>query len=202
MDGWYLIAGLGNPGVAYARTRHNAGFMAVDELAKKWSSTWKMEDHFNARISMVAPEGLRCILCQPYTFMNRSGEAVARIVAYYQIALDRLLVIVDDADLPLGELRMRPKGGTGGHHGLESIEKHLGTSEYPRLRLGIGRYPDPKREITDYVLGVISPDEMPVFEQMISRAAEAAACWLKDGIVKAMNQFNGPITGPRQWKPE
>ncbi|MCX8126785.1 MAG: aminoacyl-tRNA hydrolase [Dehalococcoidia bacterium] len=200
MAGWYLIAGLGNPGTAYERTRHNAGFMVVEELAKKWGCTWTVDQRFNVRLCLAAPEGARCVLCQPYTYMNKSGEAVAAVARYYQISLDKLLIIVDDADLPLGELRMRPKGGTGGHHGLESVERHLGTREYPRLRLGIGRRPELGRQITSYVLGEIAEDEVQVFQKMICRAAEAAATWLKDGISTAMNRFNGPMPVPEQKK--
>ncbi|MGC8988844.1 MAG: aminoacyl-tRNA hydrolase [Verrucomicrobiia bacterium] len=204
MEGCYLIAGLGNPGAAYVRTRHNAGFMVVEELAQRWGASWRMEDRFKARICLVAPEGLRCLLCQPCTYMNNSGEAVSAVVRYYQIGLDRLLVVVDDADLPLGELRIRPKGGTGGHHGLESVVQHLGTHDYARLRLGIGRRPEAGRDITNHVLGAISPEEMPAFQGMVQRAADAATCWLKDGIKTAMNRFNGPGAGsvPEQRKTE
>lgn len=196
MEGCYLIAGLGNPGAAYVWTRHNAGFMVVEELAQRWSASWHMETRFNARICSATTDGLRCLLCQPYTYMNRSGEAVSAVARYYQIGLDRLLVVVDDADLPLGELRIRPRGGTAGHHGLESVVQHLGSRDYARLRLGIGRRPERGRDILDHVLGTISPEEMPLFKQMVQRAADAAACWLKDGIKTAMNRYNGPAAGP------
>jgi PTH1 family peptidyl-tRNA hydrolase len=122
--------------------------------------------------------------------MNSSGEAVGPLIAYYQVPLKRVLVVVDDADLPLGELRLRPGGSSGGHHGLESIEQHLGTREFARLRIGIGRQGG-GREIADYVLGRFSPDEMALAEKVLTVAGDQAECWLNAGIQKAMNQFNG-----------
>lgn len=202
MEGWHLIAGLGNPGAAYARTRHNAGFMVVEKLAERWGGSWRMDARFSARICLAAPEGLQCLLCQPQTFMNNSGEAVVALTRYYQISLDRLLVAVDDADLPLGELRLRPRGGSSGHHGLESIEQHVGSRNYARLRLGIGRPQELERQIVGYVLGAFGPEEATRFEGMLARAADAATCWLRDGIKVAMNRFNGPAEVPEQRKIE
>ena len=137
--------------------------------------------------------GHRVLLCQPQTFMNASGEAVGAVVNFYQLPLERLLVAVDDADLPLGEIRLRAGGSSGGHHGLESIEQHLGTREFARLRLGIGRTAG-AREITDYVLGRFDAAEAALMEKVLDRAADQAECWLADGIEKAMNQFNGSLT--------
>ncbi len=196
MEAWYLIAGLGNPGTAYARTRHNAGFVMVDELAKRWGGSWRMEERLSARVLLTAFEGRRCLLCQPQTYMNTSGEAVSALARYYQIGLDRLLVAVDDADLPLGELRLRTRGGTGGHHGLESVEKCLGSRNYARLRMGIGRQPLAGRQIVGHVLGRFGPEEIARFEKLVSRAADAVACWLTAGIKIAMNRFNGPVAVP------
>jgi PTH1 family peptidyl-tRNA hydrolase len=198
MEALYLIAGLGNPGAPYARTRHNAGFMVADRLARRWRSAWRMEDRFRARVSLAEPLGRRCLLCQPQTYMNCSGEAVAAVARYYRVDPGRLLVAVDDADLPLGELRLRPGGGTAGHHGLESVEQHLGTQEYARLRLGIGRRLEDGRQITGHVLGTFGPAEAEVLDRLVQRAAEAAECWLADGIDTAMNRFNGPTVVPEQ----
>ena len=121
MDSWYLIVGLGNPGSRYSATRHNAGFMALDRLADRWSGTWVEEKKFNARVARVNVGKRRVVLCQPQTYMNLSGEAVGTLARFYKIALDQLLIIVDDVSIPLGELRLRPQGGSGGHHGLIAI---------------------------------------------------------------------------------
>jgi PTH1 family peptidyl-tRNA hydrolase len=133
------------------------------------------------------------VLCQPQTFVNLSGEAVGKLVRYHRVATANTLVVVDDADLPLGTLRLRPQGSSGGHHGLESIEAHLGTRSYPRMRLGIGRTADADREITDYVLSRFSGGEGRVFDQVLARAADQMECWLTEGIRKAMDRFNGRL---------
>ncbi|MFO1476833.1 MAG: aminoacyl-tRNA hydrolase [Verrucomicrobiota bacterium] len=198
MDELHLIVGLGNPGSEYARTRHNAGFLLVDRLASRWGGSWSYEKRFNARVARVEFRGARALLCEPQTFMNSSGEAVGPLALYYQVPPARLLVAVDDADLPLGELRLRPGGSSGGHHGLESIERHLGTREYARQRIGIGRTAG-AREITGYVLGRFGPAETDTLERVMTAAADQAECWLADGLQKAMNRFNGnvdPEPGP------
>jgi len=125
--------------------------------------------------------------------MNASGEAVGPLRDYYRVPLDRLLVVVDDADLPCGTLRLRPGGSSGGHHGLESVQQHLGTTEYPRLRIGIGRDDRPSRQITNYVLSDFSPAEAEVMEKALTRACEQVECWLSEGLAQAMNRFNGPV---------
>jgi PTH1 family peptidyl-tRNA hydrolase len=197
----YLIVGLGNPGKDYARTRHNAGFIVLDQLAKRWRGDWKSEKKFSARIARAGRNEREALLCEPHTFMNSSGEAVAAVVNFYRIALARLLVIVDDADLPLGQLRLRPSGSSGGHHGLESIEQHLGSREYARLRVGIGRTAGP-REITGHVLGRFNSTEAQLADKVFAVATDQAECWLNDGIQKAMNQFNGTIDGPADERKE
>ncbi|HEY6170122.1 MAG TPA: aminoacyl-tRNA hydrolase, partial [Verrucomicrobiae bacterium] len=125
-----LIAGLGNPGAEYARTRHNAGFLAVETLAKRWRAEWTSEKKFEARVARAGHGGRKVVLCEPQTFMNASGEAVGALAKFYRVAPKSVLVVVDDADLPFGEIRLRERGSTGGHHGLESVEQHLGTSDY------------------------------------------------------------------------
>jgi PTH1 family peptidyl-tRNA hydrolase len=192
MEPLHLIVGLGNPGAEYARTRHNAGFLVVSQLAGRWRADWNYEKKFNARVARAERGESRALLCEPQTYMNSSGEAVGALAAFYRIPAERLLVIVDDADLPLGEIRLRPGGGTGGHHGLESIEQHLGTRSFARLRIGIGRAVG-AREITNYVLGRFSPAEAAVADQVLTVAGDQAECWLSAGIQKAMNQFNGTV---------
>ena len=192
MEDRHLIVGLGNPGAEYAKTRHNAGFLLAELLAKSWRADWNNEKKFQSRIAKAERDGKRLVLCEPQTFMNLSGEAVGALVKFYQLPLTRLVVAVDDADLPLGEIRLRPSGSSGGHHGLESIEQHLGSREYARLRIGIGRK-DSRREIAGHVLGKLSPTEMVLMEKVLARAAEQVECWLAHGLPKAMSQFNGVV---------
>jgi peptidyl-tRNA hydrolase, PTH1 family len=192
MEDRRLIVGLGNPGAKYAQTRHNAGFLLAEMLAQRWRADWNTSKKFQARIAKVERAGQCVVLCQPQTFMNLSGEAVGALAAFYRLPLTRLVVAVDDADLPLGEIRLRPGGSSGGHHGLESIEQHLGSREYGRLRIGIGRR-DGKREITGHVLGQLSPGELAVMEKVLARVADQVECWLAHGLQKAMSQFNGVV---------
>jgi PTH1 family peptidyl-tRNA hydrolase len=188
----FLIVGLGNPGAEYARTRHNAGFMLVDLLAARWRAGWQLEKKFQARVARGEFAGCRGWLAQPQTFMNASGEAVAALLGFHRLPRERLLVTVDDADLPLGEIRLRPGGGSGGHHGLESIAAHLGTKAFARQRLGIGRQ-NGRREITGHVLGRLSAREQATMDRVLARAAEQVECWLTHGLQKAMSQFNGVV---------
>lgn len=188
MEQLHLIVGLGNPGKEYARTRHNAGFMLAEKLAERWRAVWQAERKFQARL---ARSGER-ILCQPQTFMNLSGAAVGAVMNFYRLPAGKLLVAVDDADLPLGEIRLRPGGSSGGHHGLESLEQHLGTREFARLRIGIGRKTE-RREISGHVLGQFAADETAVLEKVLERAVDQTECWLTAGIGKAMSQFNGVV---------
>jgi len=199
MEPWHLIAGLGNPGEEYAKTRHNAGFSLAGKLAARWKADWKNERKFNARVARAKRNGIRVLLCQPRTFMNASGEAVKAVMSFYRLPPEHLLVAVDDADLPLGEIRLRAGGSSGGHHGLESVEQHLGTRAFARLRLGIGRK-DGAREITDYVLDRFDAAEAALMEKVLCRAADQAECWLDDGIEMAMNRFNGVVDSPKEEK--
>jgi len=195
MDNLHVIVGLGNPGAEYARTRHNAGFLVVDRLAGLWRAEWKRERKFEAMMTRAVDVRGDVLLCKPETFMNASGDSVGALTAFYQVPANRCLVVVDDADLPFGQIRMRPGGSSGGHHGLESIEAHLGTREFPRLRVGIGRR-DGAREITGHVLGKFSQPEAEMLERVLARAASQAESWVREGIQKAMNQFNGAVEGP------
>jgi PTH1 family peptidyl-tRNA hydrolase len=177
METLHLIVGLGNPGAEYARTRHNAGFLLVEKLATQWRADWANERKFDARMAKGERGGRKVLLCEPQTFMNLSGETV---------------VAVDDADLPLGEIRLRPAGSSGGHHGLESIEQHLGTREFARLRIGIGRRGS-VRQITGHVLGKFEATESELLEKVLDRASGQIDCWLEAGLQTAMSQFNGVI---------
>lgn len=194
MEDLHLVVGLGNPGADYAKTRHNAGFALADLLAKRWRAEWRAAKKFQAQVARAEPDGRKILLCEPQTTMNASGEAVGAMVNFYRLPLTGLLVAVDDADLPLGEIRLRPRGSSGGHHGLESIEQHLGSREFARLRIGIGRA-DGAREITDYVLGRFSATDSVLMKKVLERAADQVECWLVGGIQKAMSQFNGVATG-------
>jgi PTH1 family peptidyl-tRNA hydrolase len=192
VENLYLIVGLGNPGSDYARTRHNAGFLVLDRLVERWRASWAYEKKFNARLARAELGARRVLLCQPQTFMNASGEAVMAVKDFFRVALTRLLVVVDDADLPLGHLRLRPGGSSGGHHGLESIEQHVGSRDYPRLRIGIGRQ-DGAREITRHVLGRFGSTEAPLADKVLTVASDQAETWLEAGIQTAMSQFNGVV---------
>lgn len=192
MQNLHLVVGLGNPGAEYARTRHNMGFMVTDALARHWRVDWAGQKKFQARMARADLEQGRILLCQPQTFMNASGEAVGAVKDFYQVPLERILVVVDDADLPFGQLRLRPGGSSGGHHGLESIEQRLGTRDYARLKIGIGRQAG-AREITGHVLGRFSSTETALLSKVITVAADQAQTWCAAGIQKAMSQFNGVV---------
>jgi len=193
MENAYLIAGLGNPGTEYVATRHNAGFLLVDRLARGWQGRLSFEKKFNAKVGQAELEGKKLILEQPQTYMNLSGQAVAAVMAYYHVPINGVLILVDDADLPLGEIRLRPAGSSGGHHGLESIEQHLGTQNYARLRLGIGRHPSAERQIKDYVLSRFTMEETSLFENVLRRAEAQVERWVLTGIEKAMTEYNGSV---------
>jgi PTH1 family peptidyl-tRNA hydrolase len=197
----HLIVGLGNPGAKYARTRHNVGFQLVERLAKNWQVTdWAAEKKFHAKAARVERNGQRVMLVRPQTYMNDSGESVGAMMGFYHVPAAGLMVVVDDADLPLGRIRLRPRGSSGGHHGLESIEQHLGSRDFARLRVGIGRTADGRREITNYVLAPFAAEEMPLLDAVLAAAAGQIECWLDDGMEQAMNEFNGAVEVPAQQK--
>ena len=196
----FLIVGLGNPGREYARTRHNAGFLLADRLGERWRANWNDERKFAARLAKVERGGRKLVLCEPQTYMNASGEAVGKVVQFYKVPAQRVLVLVDDADLPFGEIRLRKSGSSGGHHGLDSIQHHLGTKDYARLRIGIGRTESQVREITNYVLGEFGAAEAELLQKVLNRASEQVESWLDEGIEKAMNKFNGHVEPARKEK--
>jgi PTH1 family peptidyl-tRNA hydrolase len=184
-----LIAGLGNPGRQYARNRHNSGFMVVARLAKRHGLTLSRRKG-RARVAEGIIEGRRVLLAQPQTHMNRSGRSVAALARYFKIPPHQTMIVYDDLDLPLAQLRLRPGGGSGGHKGLKSIIEQLHTQDFPRLRLGIDRptHGDP----VDYVLQNFTADEWIDVDRAIDRAVNALEHWLAHGIDSAMNAFNQP----------
>lgn len=188
----FLIAGLGNPGSEYERTRHNAGFMLVERLAGRWRADWRVEKKFKAKVAAASIRDRKVLLAKPQTFMNLSGEAVGPLMRFYRVPNAHLLVVVDDANLALGRVRIRPGGSSGGHHGLDSVERHLGSRDWARLRLGIGRK-NGLREISGHVLGRFADDEADTFDRVLEHAVRQTECWLNEGAELAMNRFNGPI---------
>jgi PTH1 family peptidyl-tRNA hydrolase len=191
-----LIVGLGNPGREYRETRHNVGFMVVDEIATRHNLSMAMApsqvpDAFVAKKYGADP----LLVAKPLTFMNRSGEAVAALARYYDIAAGDLLVVVDEVALPFGRLRARARGSAGGHNGLKSVIERLGTTEFPRLRLGVGRG-DARRDLADHVLSTFEADEQPALGEFIARAADAAEMFAAEGIAKVMNTYNPGATDP------
>lgn len=188
-----MVVGLGNPGNRYRHTRHNVGFDVAERLAARLGArAWR--DTPLASILTIDLDGEELVLVRPLTYMNESGRAVARLRPP-QLPLERLLVVADDIHLPLGTLRLRPGGSPGGHNGLRSVEAHLGTRSYPRLRLGVGEPPDPAEQVA-YVLGRFSPSEQRVLEVALERAVDAILCWARSGMGPAMSRYNGPVTQP------
>ena len=183
-----LIVGLGNPGGEYSATRHNVGFLAVDELARRWNiGTWKNKN--NAQVGEYRTASDTVLLIKPQTYMNLSGTAVGELARFYKVLPQDVTVIFDDLDLPAGRLRLRTKGGSGGHRGIESLLTHMGSAEFPRIRIGIGR-PPAGWEVVDYVLSRFAAEEQPLLTEVIGKAADAVEYTLKHGFTKAMNAFN------------
>lgn len=186
----YLIVGLGNPGREYRRNRHNVGFQIVDHFAARYHMEFSRQQS-NAFIATGNAAGRSVILAKPQTFMNRSGSSVAALQKFYKIDLERLLVIYDDIDLPVGTIRLKPEGGSGGQNGMKDIIARLGSPAFPRLRIGIGR-PQGRIDPAAYVLQDFSPDEQTVISVTYERASDALETWLRDGIELAMSRHNAP----------
>jgi PTH1 family peptidyl-tRNA hydrolase len=183
-----LIAGLGNPGRQYAGTRHNVGFEVIDELTRRHRVNLEAAP-VDAVFGKWRRDGEVVLLVKPLTFMNLSGEAVGGLMRYFKMDAGDVLVVTDDVNLPLGRLRLRGTGSEGGHNGLRSIAQHLGTMDYSRLRVGVGRG-DTQRDLADHVLAMFTPQEQPEVEHAVTRAAEAVESWVTDGLAKTMNVFN------------
>ncbi len=185
-----LIVGLGNPGIEYDRTRHNAGFMALDRLAQRLRLDFanQSKTKFHSLLLDATVAGEKCLLMKPITYMNRSGLAVGEAATFYKIEPVDVLVIVDDVALPTGQLRLRGEGSAGGHNGLSDIERALGTTNYRRLRIGIdppGRIPQ-----VDYVLGRFTTEQWAILDPALDRAVDCIHSWITDGLANAMTRFN------------
>ncbi len=184
----YLIVGLGNPGKEYENTRHNLGFRVVDSLLNDLHISSLKSKH-DSLLAQAEIDGHKLLIAKPQTFMNNSGIAVGQILNWYKINPEKLILIYDDVDLEVGQLRLREKGGTGGHNGVESVIQHVGTTEFPRVRVGIGR-DDLLSDISDYVLTQIPDGQTQVLNEAVIKAAEAVKLIVSHGINHAMNQFN------------
>ena len=187
-----MIVGLGNPGPAYRHTRHNFGFLALDELADELNVQVKRLK-FKAMIGEGRFNENKVVLVKPMTFMNESGRAVAPLLRYFKVPLSNLLVIHDDLDLPLGTLRLRPSGGTSGQRGMASIITQLGTQDFPRMRLGIGRPPG-QMDPVDYVLKNFLPSENELLAIVLRTAVEASQNFINEGLTQTMNKYNGEVS--------
>ncbi len=185
-----LIVGLGNPGSKYGGTRHNLGFAVVDEVARRRGLTFESSPADAVMARQRGPD-VPLMLAKPMTFMNRSGEAVGVLSRYFRVESVDILIVVDDANLPLGRLRARPNGSDGGHNGLGSVILALATREFPRLRIGVGRG-ESQRDLADHVLAGFADDEIATLDEMTTRAADAAELFVESGIATVMNRFNAP----------
>ena len=185
----WLVVGLGNPGAQYENTRHNVGFLALDEVAQA-ADVPVQKLKFKALTNTCTFAGSRVLLMKHITYMNLSGEAVGQAARFYKIPPERVLVFSDDVSLPVGKLRIRRSGSAGGHNGLKSIIQHLGTEAFPRIKIGVGGKPRPDYDMADWVLGKFSPEDSKLIDQMVQKAAQAAAYYIKEGPEKAMSLFN------------
>lgn len=185
----WLVVFLGNPGPKYECTRHNAGFMAADALAKDKGISIN-RSRFKALTATVDMGGESVLLMKPQTYMNLSGEAVIQAVKFYKIAPENVIVVSDEMSLPIGKLRIRTKGSAGGHNGLKNIIAHLGTDSFPRIRIGVGAPPHPDYDVADWVLSVFRNKDAEEMADAVKRAAEAVECYVLHGPERAMNRFN------------
>ncbi|SFG37076.1 peptidyl-tRNA hydrolase [Halobacillus alkaliphilus] len=182
------IVGLGNPGKKYAKTRHNIGFMILDELVKQ--NQWSLEQtKFRGIYTTEHVNGEKILLLKPQTFMNLSGESLVQFMNFFDLEADDILVVYDDLDLPPGKIRLRKKGGHGGHNGIRNIIDHLGTKEFNRLRVGVGR-PDGPVSVVDYVLGTFTKQEQGAVSESIDAAVKACEAWMTQPFNEVMNDFN------------
>ncbi|MBM7635154.1 aminoacyl-tRNA hydrolase [Geomicrobium sediminis] len=184
-----VIVGLGNPGRKYTKTRHNVGFMAIDDLAKSWGEKLKKHTNFRAEYTEVIRDGEKLILLKPLTFMNLSGESVRAVANYYDLDSEDILVVYDDLDLPAGTVKYRKSGGHGGHNGIRSLIDQLGTKQFNRARIGIDRPPEGKA-VVDYVLSKFDKREMDAIQDARENVVRACETWVHDDFDRVMNQHN------------
>jgi PTH1 family peptidyl-tRNA hydrolase len=192
-----LLVGLGNPGREYRRNRHNVGFMALDEIARRAKVELRTR-RFQGLHGQGVYAGRRVILLQPETYMNLSGESVGAAARFFRVAPENVVVIHDDVDHPFGRLQIKDGGGHGGHNGLKSIISHLSSNAFRRVRIGVGRPPDSRIPVADYVLSDFYPEEERALEELLWQVADAVEVILKDGIQAAMNRFNGKGQQPKK----
>lgn len=185
-----IIVGLGNPGRQYANTRHNAGWMVIDEIAKRAGASGA-RNRLQAEIIEARYKGYRLVLAKPQTYMNDSGRSVRELLNWYKVSSDDLLVVMDELDIPFGRLRLRPDGSAGGHNGLKSVIREIGTDQFPRLRIGIGRPEQAGKQAIGHVLSTFAPDEQAQLGNVITAAADTVDGWLDDGLLATMNAING-----------
>ena len=186
----WLIVGLGNVGDKYEGTRHNVGFRVADELAER-AGVPVQRLKYRALTGQAEIGGARVLLMKPVTFMNLSGEAVRPAADFYKVPPDHILVLSDDVSLPVGKLRIRRGGSAGGHNGLKNIIQHLGTDQFPRVKVGVGEKPHPDYDMADWVLGKFQGEDRKAIDQAVQRAADAVECLLREGPERAMSRFNG-----------
>lgn len=186
---WLLVC-LGNPGDQYENTRHNAGFMVADELGERHNIPVQRLK-FRALTNTITVGDQKVLLMKPVTYMNLSGEAVHEAAAFYKIPPEHILVISDEVSLAPGKIRVRRSGSAGGHNGLKNIIAHLGTDQFPRIRVGVGQKPHPDYDMADWVLGKFQGEDKKAVESAVKRAADAAECLIREGVDKAMNKYNG-----------
>ena len=185
----WIVAFLGNPGLKYNGTRHNAGFMAADAMEKKLGVRIN-KMRFKALTQTVDIGSHRVLLMKPQTYMNLSGDAIAQAAKFYKVPPERVIVVSDETALPIGKLRIRRGGSSGGHNGLKSIIARLGTDQFPRIRLGVGAPPHPDYDMADWVLAAFKGQDAADMEAVAEKAADAVACYITEGADKAMNKFN------------
>ena len=186
----WLVVCLGNPGDRYENTRHNVGFMVADELAERQRAPIQ-KLRFKALTNLFTISGEKVLVMKPVTYMNLSGEAVRPAADFYRLPPDHVLVVSDDTALPVGRLRIRRGGSAGGHNGLKSVIQHLGTDQFPRIRVGVGEKPHPDYDMADWVLGHFQGEDKKAMDAAVKRAADAVECLIGEGIDRAMSRFNG-----------
>ena len=186
----WLLVGLGNPGTQYENTRHNVGFLVADELAERQNAPIQRLK-FKALTNLLTISGEKVLVMKPVTYMNLSGEAVRPAADFYKIPPEHIIVISDDTALDVGKLRIRKSGSAGGHNGLKSIIQHLGTDQFPRIRVGVGKKPHPDYDLADWVLGKFQGEDQKGIAAAVERCADAVECYIKEGPDRAMNKFNG-----------
>ena len=185
-----IIVGLGNPGVQYANTPHSVGFEAVEAIAASIGAAWELKKSYNALLARGTFAGQSVLLVKPQTYMNLSGEAVIQAAKFYKISPEHIIVVSDEVAMPIGKLRIRKSGSAGGHNGLKNIIQHLGTQDFPRIRMGVGAAPHPDYDMADWVLSTFKNKDAEDMQALAERVSKAVQCYIIEGPDRAMNKFN------------